>query len=72
MTESKDVSALVRGRPEQAVPSGWRLVPDTLTFGMSVALEEAIIRHDKDTHRVWREVLDFAPAAPTAGGGDAR
>lgn len=39
----------------------WMTVPRKLTFGMRIALEEAIIRHDKDLDRVWREVLDFAP-----------
>lgn len=41
---------------------GWIAVPCKLTFGMRIALEEAIVRHDKDLDRVWREVLDFAPA----------
>lgn len=42
----------------------WVVVPKQLTFGMRIALEEAIIRHDKDLDRVWREVLDFAPVPP--------
>ena len=47
--------------------NNWVVVPRKLTFGMRIALEEAIIRHDKDLDRVWREVLEFAysPLAST-------
>ena len=39
----------------------WVRVPKKLTFGIRIALEEAIIRHDKDLDRIYREILDFAP-----------
>ncbi|WP_191126158.1 hypothetical protein [Mesorhizobium sp. B2-1-2] len=42
----------------------WIKVPKKLTFGMRVALEEAIIRHERDPDKIYQEVLDFAPAAP--------
>lgn len=52
------------GRFRTAPPAGWVMLPAQLTFGMRVALEEAIIRHDKDLDRVYREILDFAPQPP--------
>src|SRR5690242_6187709 len=55
--------------PNPPQGSAWVAVPSNLTFGMRIALEEAMIRHDKDLDRVWREVLDYAPTAPAHGAG---
>lgn len=44
----------------------WVKVPKKLTFGMRVALETAVDRHADDVDRVYRELLDYAPAYKAA------
>lgn len=44
----------------------WVKVPKKLTFGMRVALEIAVERHADDVDRIYRELLDFAPAYKAA------
>ncbi|WEX10344.1 hypothetical protein [Chelativorans sp. AA-79] len=66
-------SALTSSKPDapQAVPSGWQLVPEKLTPEMR---KEFTARWSAPAHyadALWAAQLSAAPAASTAGGGDA-
>lgn len=75
--ERRILSALTAGKPEQAVPSGWKLVPEEPTEEMYRAVYK--VQDDCAIHNYgasptfddyWSAALSASPAAPTAGGGE--